>query len=189
MSGVVDPRHKPEKQVIAAETDQAFQRWFDRVFGNRKITEIKNCDHQPGQSKDRSRSARSHHHRVPPQAGEASPDAACGISQDIRPGIQDPLHQQAQVPQTPHVEKDVDDADVHIIRSQHAPGLRAQRIRAPVSSPVQQLFCVAAQWRNAGHNHGHKHQYIQSRQNSGRRKSKIPHGPRCCPGPWNSDCG
>jgi hypothetical protein len=123
MSGVVNPWYQAEKQVVGGEHDQASESGLQRFLRERKFSQVQDGDQPTGQSKDRSRCSRSGSLRVPPQTGQAAGDPAGGVNQQITPAIKDPLGQQAQVPQTPHVEKNVDDPDVNIVRRKHPPGL------------------------------------------------------------------
>ena len=141
MSRVIDSRDRSAKeQIVAREYEQASQRALNRLLGNRQMAKIKSCDQSSSQSENCSRSAHADRHRMPPQAGQTARESAEGVSQNIGPGIENSLRQKTQIPQAPHIKRNVNDSSMNISGSQYAPRLRAQRERPPVRSPLQQLL-------------------------------------------------
>ena len=135
---------------------------FSAVLGDGKFSQVEHGDQPAGKTEYGSGGPRSNTPRMPPQAGQAAGDPAGGVNQQVTPAIKDPLRQQAQVPQTPHVEKDVDDPDVNIIRGQHPPGLRSERQRGKVRAPRHQLHGRRRQGRHSRKHHGEKDEDIDT---------------------------
>ena len=103
---------------------------------------------------------------MPPKTGNASGDTRRRVDEKISPPVKNTLCQCAQIEQAPHVEADVDDSDVHVVRSQYPPGLRRKRKGAPVGSPFQQLGTCRRYEGRSGQSHQHENSYVDSDQNS-----------------------
>src|SRR5580693_4969217 len=112
------------------------------------MAKIKCRDQSPSQSENCSRGAHPDRHRMPPQARQTAREAAEGVGQYIRPGIEDPLREKPEAPEAPHIERDVNDSTMNVGGSQDAPRLRGQRERTPVRPPLQQLRDCGVNWRN-----------------------------------------
>src|SRR5450631_3131721 len=70
------------------------------------------------------------------------------------------LGDSAQPPQTPHIEPDVDDADVYENTAQQPPPLAANCVGAVICSPMPQLGRCWRGERDAGQCHGDEHRNI-----------------------------
>jgi len=127
VSGVVDARRQPEEQVVADEGQQTSHGSGDGFLGDRQVAQIEHGDGCARESEDCAGRSRTHAQGMPPKARQASRQPAERVEDNIVQAAQYALSQLPQVPQTPHVEQDVNQPDVHVVGSQHPPRLRAQR--------------------------------------------------------------
>src|SRR5882757_8262777 len=73
--------------------------------------------------------------------------------------------ERAQIPQAPHVESDVNDADMHEDAGEQPPPLGGESERSPVRSPIHDLLRGWIRNRNTGQRHPQEHGHIDSEQN------------------------
>ena len=128
-----------KKKIVPGKNQEASEAVPHRGCGDRKPAQVERRDQSAGQAKYRSRSAGAHDQRMPPQACQAAGNPAGGVGEQVGPTVKNPLRQAPQVPQAPHVEKNVQNTDMQVIRAQDPPRLGPERSRPPIGAPVEQL--------------------------------------------------
>src|SRR6185312_8756322 len=102
-----------------------------------------------------------------PQAGKAACNSAKRVGHKISPAVKDALRQNAEAPQAPHIERNVNDPDVDIIRSPHSPGLVDQSLHPGICAPSHQVWNLRGGERSSRKHHANKNQNIRTDNRGG----------------------
>ena len=116
-----------------------------------------------------SGSAGSNGHRMPIHAGNAAQDAAGEIRQKIGEAADKSFRGAAQVPQAPHVEADVHDAEMHEHAGGQAPPLPVQRERTEVRAEGKGVQRCGTEWRDAAQHHAGEDKCVEDNEADGDR--------------------
>jgi len=120
-----------------------------------------------GQTKNRPRRTCAKPVRMQSQAGKTPANPAKRIRQKIGPAVEHSLRQRSQVPQAPHVECDMNDPDVNVVRSPHAPGLAGESLQPSIRAPFHQVRNLRRNRRSIRKCHTEEHQHVGA--DNGRR--------------------
>src|ERR671925_2406621 len=90
---------------------------------------------------------------MPINAGDAAKDAARKIRQEIRGAAHKDFRGAAKIPETPHVEPDVNNPEMHEHAGDQAPPLAAKHERAEIGSECDSLLTRGQKRRDAADYH------------------------------------
>src|SRR5215467_369287 len=114
MGGVINNRNETQHQGEGSELDEAPLDCLQRFLRKWKFYQVNDRDQYSGQAEDSSRGAYAETRRMPHQAGNASCDAAGRIDREEPPSTEDAFRKSAEIPQAPHVARNVPDETVDV---------------------------------------------------------------------------
>src|SRR5579884_811085 len=157
-------------QVITREEQDAAQRLFHLLPRDGKLADPQRGDQRSRESEDCTGSSGTDAAGAYGDAGDLACDAAHQVNQQDRPFVEEALHQFPQFPETPHIEREMHDADVDEGGGEQAPPLVLQSQRAIAGTPSDELFAFGVQPRNAAQDHRQKNRAVEYYENEGNRK-------------------
>ena len=134
MSGVADTGKCAERQIIKDEGAQAPEHFAVDLEIRGRLFQFDKGNEHAGEPEDGSGRAGARSLGMPIHAGDAAEDAAREISQQVGEAAQESLGGAAKIPQAPHVEAQVNYAEVHKHAGDEAPPLSAKREWAEVGA-------------------------------------------------------
>lgn len=140
MCGVIDSGpHHPEDEVVAGKGQHALQRGLDYCAWDGELAEFERGDQRAGDAEDGSRCACAVDVGVYEGAGEAGGHAANQVDGGERPATVHGFGHLAEAPEAPHIQSDVDDANVNEDRGEQSPPLATHGPRSVVGTPADEV--------------------------------------------------
>src|ERR1700693_1227592 len=178
MGGVVHAKgHGAKEKVVENEHGQTLEPALRKVGAYGSFPEVQKREKRACHSEDRTGSASAASHRSPGQAKLTAGNAGDDVGDHKRLPAHQAFENGAKIPQAPHVQSDVHDADVDEGGTEEPPPLSAQGQRAKVTPPAHQGLITRLRPGDAGNSHGEKHKNVD-RDNSARddrRTSVLPY--------------
>src|SRR5689334_25343310 len=116
---------------------------------------------------------------MPCKTGNASGNSADHINSPKGPSAEKRFAQHSEIPKAPHIQRNVDDADVEEHVGDQTPPLTGHGQASPIRSPPNQRLSSRISNGDAIHHHRHENQEIDSHQYLCKPKSTATStGPR-----------
>src|SRR5229473_750804 len=167
MGGVADAGKRAEGQIVEDEGAEAAEHFAVDLEICSSLFQIHERNENAGEAEDSAGGAGAGGPRMPVDAGDASEDAAGEISEKVGKAAEDALGRAAKIPKAPHVEAQVNEAEVDKHAGHQAPPLAAEREWSKIRSELDRLLWSGADGGDSTKHHDREHQHAGCDESDG----------------------
>ncbi len=168
VSGVADAGDgRSEYQIVSDEGAEAAEHFAIYLQMRGRLLQIDERNERAREAEDGPGGAGPGGERMPKNAGDAAKDAADEVGEKIGKAAEEALGRAAKIPEAPHIEADVNQAEVHEHAGEEAPPLAVERERSKISAERDGLLRSGTEGGDSAEHHDGKHQKACSDESDG----------------------
>ncbi len=161
---------RSEYQIVSDKGTEAAEHFGVGLEVSGGLFQIDERNEHTGEAEDGPRRAGSGGERMPINAGDAAEDAADEVGEKIGEAAEEMLGRAAKIPEAPHIEAEVNQAEVDEHAGEEAPPLAVERERAKICAERDGLLRSGTEGGDSAEDHDDEHQNARSDESDGHRE-------------------
>jgi len=168
VGGVADAGDgRAEDQIVSDEGTEAAEHFAINLEMRGGLLQIDERNEHAGEPEDGAGGASPCGERMPINAGDAAEDAADEVGEKIGEAAEEALGRAAKIPEAPHIEAEVNQAEVDEHAGDEAPPLAVKRERSKISAERDGLLRSGIEGGDSAEHHDGEHQNACSDESDG----------------------
>jgi len=168
VGGVADAGDgRAEDQIVSDKGAQAAEHFAVDLEMCGGLLQIDERNEHTGEAEDGAGGSSTRGERMPINAGDAAEHAAHEVGEKIGEAAEEALGRASKIPEAPHVEAQVNQAEVHEHAADEAPPLAVERERAEVCAERDGLLRSGIEGGDSAQHHDGEHQNARSDESDG----------------------
>ncbi len=171
VGGVADAGDgRAEDQIVSDEGAEAAKHFAVDLEMRGRLFQINKGNEHAGETEDGARRAGSGGARMPINTGDAAKNAAGEVREEVGEAAEEALGGAAEIPEAPHVEAEMNQAEVDEHAGDETPPLAAERERTEVCAERDGLLRSGIEGGNSTEHHDGEHEYARGDESDGHRE-------------------